>query len=113
MVSRVPSISRAILVFHAVSFKCGITQYSVCHFIRNELYFDLNLLHLLYRDRDGLVKIADLGVSDEFHGADAFLTNTAGTPAFTPPESLSHKPGDDPFSGKVGERSVSDVVLLT
>jgi len=41
------------------------------------------------------------GVSDEFHGKDAFLTNTAGTPAFTPPESLAHKPGDDPYSGKV------------
>ncbi len=50
---------------------------------------------------DGLVKIADLGVSDEFDGKDAFLTNTAGTPAFTPPESLAHKPGDDPWSGKV------------
>jgi len=34
-------------------------------------------------------------------GKDAFLTNTAGTPAFTPPESLAHKPGDDPYSGKV------------
>ncbi len=41
------------------------------------------------------------GVSDEFNGKDAFLTNTAGTPAFTPPESLAHKPGDDPYSGKV------------
>ena len=29
------------------------------------------------------VKIADLGVSNEFDGTDAFLTNTAGTPAFT------------------------------
>ena len=29
------------------------------------------------------VKIADLGVSNEFDGADALLTNTAGTPAFT------------------------------
>ena len=29
------------------------------------------------------VKIADLGVSNEFDGPDAFLTNTAGTPAFT------------------------------
>jgi hypothetical protein len=35
---------------------------------------------------------------------DAFLTNTAGTPAFTPPESLAHKPGDDPYSGKVMKR---------
>lgn len=47
------------------------------------------------------MKIADLGVSNEFSGDDAFLTNTAGTPAFTPPESLSHKPGDDPYSGRV------------
>ena len=29
------------------------------------------------------MKIADLGVSNEFDGADALLTNTAGTPAFT------------------------------
>ena len=29
------------------------------------------------------MKIADLGVSNEFDGPDAFLTNTAGTPAFT------------------------------
>ena len=29
------------------------------------------------------VKIADLGVSNEFDGTDAFLTHTAGTPAFT------------------------------
>ena len=67
----------------------------------------------LLRDRDGLVKIADLGVSDEFHGADAFLTNTAGTPAFTPPESLSHKPGDDPFSGKVRDFSINFDTTLT
>ena len=33
------------------------------------------------------MKIADLGVSNEFDGADAFLTNTAGTPAFTGEES--------------------------
>ena len=34
------------------------------------------------------MKIADLGVSDEFDGVDAVLTATAGTPAFTPPECL-------------------------
>ncbi|TRY70487.1 hypothetical protein TCAL_05417 [Tigriopus californicus] len=55
----------------------------------------------LLRTTDGVVKIADLGVSNEFNGQDdAFLTNSAGTPAFTPPESLSHKPGDDPYSGR-------------
>ena len=34
------------------------------------------------------VKIADLGVSNEFDGADALLTNTAGTPAFTGADSI-------------------------
>ena len=58
----------------------------------------------LLRGESGQVKIADLGVSNEFDGDDAFLTNTAGTPAFTPPESLSHKPGDDPYSGRVSAR---------
>ena len=59
------------------------------------------------RADNGQVRIADLGVSNEFDGDDAFLTNTAGTPAFTPPESLSHKPGDDPYSGKVRKHFIS------
>ncbi|TKR76493.1 hypothetical protein L596_017620 [Steinernema carpocapsae] len=37
----------------------------------------------------GQVKIADFGVSCEFEGIDAFLTGTAGTPAFMAPESLA------------------------
>ena len=49
------------------------------------------------------VKIADLGVSDEFDGPDALLTNTAGTPAFTAPESLSQQTNSTPYSGKVGK----------
>ena len=65
------------------------------------IHRDIKPSNLLRAD-SGQVKIADLGVSNEFDGDDAFLTNTAGTPAFTPPESLSHKPGDDPYSGKVG-----------
>jgi len=64
------------------------------------IHRDIKPSNLLRAD-SGVVKIADLGVSDEFLGPDAYLTNTAGTPAFTPPESLSHKPGDDPYSGKV------------
>uniref|UniRef100_A0AC34F6H6 Protein kinase domain-containing protein n=1 Tax=Panagrolaimus sp. ES5 TaxID=591445 RepID=A0AC34F6H6_9BILA len=36
----------------------------------------------------GQVKIADFGVSCEFEGIDAFLTGTAGTPAFMAPEAL-------------------------
>ena len=66
------------------------------------------------------VKIADLGVSNEFNGTDAFLTNTAGTPAFTgikrhfplgkmliicvaAPECLSMKQGDSPYSGRAAD----------
>ncbi|KAK0414876.1 hypothetical protein QR680_011653 [Steinernema hermaphroditum] len=37
----------------------------------------------------GQVKIADFGVSCEFEGIDAFLTGTAGTPAFMAPEALA------------------------
>lgn len=35
-----------------------------------------------------LFQIADFGVSCEFEGIDAFLTGTAGTPAFMAPEAL-------------------------
>uniref|UniRef100_A0A915Q899 Protein kinase domain-containing protein n=1 Tax=Setaria digitata TaxID=48799 RepID=A0A915Q899_9BILA len=37
----------------------------------------------------GQVKIADFGVSYEFKGIDAFLSGTAGTPAFMAPEALT------------------------
>lgn len=49
---------------------------------------------------DGHVKIADFGVSNEFKGSDALLSNTVGTPAFMAPESLSET--RKIFSGKVG-----------
>ena len=76
------------------------------------IHRDIKPSNLLRAD-NGQVRIADLGVSNEFDGDDAFLTNTAGTPAFTPPESLSHKPGDDPYSGKVSKcvRSLSNLWL--
>uniref|UniRef100_A0A8C7EFQ2 Protein kinase domain-containing protein n=1 Tax=Nothoprocta perdicaria TaxID=30464 RepID=A0A8C7EFQ2_NOTPE len=48
---------------------------------------------------DGHVKIADFGVSNEFKGTDALLTNTVGTPAFMAPETLSET--RKIFSGKV------------
>ncbi|XP_075690593.1 calcium/calmodulin-dependent protein kinase kinase 2 isoform X2 [Rhinoderma darwinii] len=38
---------------------------------------------------DGHIKIADFGVSNQFEGTDAFLSNTVGTPAFMAPETLS------------------------
>ncbi|XP_056360292.1 calcium/calmodulin-dependent protein kinase kinase 2 isoform X1 [Oenanthe melanoleuca] len=47
---------------------------------------------------DGHVKIADFGVSNEFKGTDALLTNTVGTPAFMAPETLSET--RKIFSGK-------------
>ncbi|XP_034284516.1 calcium/calmodulin-dependent protein kinase kinase 2 [Pantherophis guttatus] len=47
---------------------------------------------------DGHIKIADFGVSNEFKGSDAFLTNTVGTPAFMAPETLSET--RKIFSGK-------------
>ncbi|XP_053557712.1 calcium/calmodulin-dependent protein kinase kinase 2 [Bombina bombina] len=47
---------------------------------------------------DGHVKIADFGVSNQFQGTDAFLSNTVGTPAFMAPETLSET--RKIFSGK-------------
>ena len=74
------------------------------------IHRDIKPSNLLRAD-SGQVRIADLGVSNEFDGDDAFLTNTAGTPAFTPPESLSHQPGDDPYSGKVSIAQTKSFIM--
>jgi len=66
------------------------------------IHRDIKPSNLLRAD-SGEVKIADLGVSNEFDGADAFLTSTAGTPAFTAPESLSQQPGEPPYSGRAAD----------
>ncbi|CAH1164072.1 unnamed protein product [Phaedon cochleariae] len=47
----------------------------------------------------GRVQIADLGVCNEFHGSDAFLSSTAGTPAFMAPEALNDQ-RQSGFSGR-------------
>ncbi|XP_018569004.1 calcium/calmodulin-dependent protein kinase kinase [Anoplophora glabripennis] len=47
----------------------------------------------------GRLQIADLGVCNEFHGSDAFLSGTAGTPAFTAPEALDER-RQSGFSGR-------------
>ncbi|CAH1184563.1 unnamed protein product [Phyllotreta striolata] len=62
------------------------------------IHRDIKPANLLLSDA-GRVQIADLGVCNEFHGADAFLSTTAGTPAFTAPEALSEK-NEAGFSGK-------------
>uniref|UniRef100_A0A8C5P5Z2 calcium/calmodulin-dependent protein kinase n=1 Tax=Leptobrachium leishanense TaxID=445787 RepID=A0A8C5P5Z2_9ANUR len=61
------------------------------------IHRDVKPSNLLVGD-DGHIKIADFGVSNQFEGQDAFLSNTVGTPAFMAPETLSetHKI----FSGK-------------
>lgn len=58
---------------------------------------------------DGHVKIADFGVSNEFKGADALLTNTVGTPAFMAPETLSET--RKIFSGKVFNSNLNGLGL--
>ncbi|XP_071094192.1 calcium/calmodulin-dependent protein kinase kinase 1-like isoform X2 [Haliotis cracherodii] len=58
---------------------------------------DIKPSNLLLAD-DGHIKIADFGVSNEFSGGDAFLTNTAGTPAFMAPETLKEE--REKYSGK-------------
>lgn len=47
----------------------------------------------------GHIKIGDFGVCNEFDGHDAYLTNTAGTPAFVAPEAL--QTDRRKYSGKV------------
>lgn len=49
---------------------------------------DIKPANLLLSE-SGIVQIADLGVCNEFNGgSDAYLSGTAGTPAFTAPEAL-------------------------
>lgn len=73
----------------------------ICTFVLKAIiFFSSFLVHyqkIVHRDikptnlllsETGQVKIADFGVSCEFEGIDAFLTGTAGTPAFMAPEAL-------------------------
>uniref|UniRef100_A0A3Q0RSL9 calcium/calmodulin-dependent protein kinase n=1 Tax=Amphilophus citrinellus TaxID=61819 RepID=A0A3Q0RSL9_AMPCI len=61
------------------------------------IHRDIKPSNLLLGD-DGHVKIADFGVSKEFEGTDALLSNTAGTPAFMAPETMTEH--EQSFSGK-------------
>jgi [calcium/calmodulin-dependent protein kinase] kinase len=40
----------------------------------------------LLLSNDGRIKIADFGISNQFDGEDAIITNSNGTPAFLAPE---------------------------
>lgn len=60
------------------------------------IHRDIKPSNILLSD-NGHVKIADLGVCNEFDGIDASLNYSAGTPAFTAPEAIQ---GDQQFSGK-------------
>jgi [calcium/calmodulin-dependent protein kinase] kinase len=61
------------------------------------IHRDIKPSNLLLSE-DGRVQIADFGVCNEFHGNDAALSSTAGTPAFMAPEALTNSK----YSGKVG-----------
>ena len=82
--------------------KLNIFHYFPVHY-QKVIHRDIKPSNLLRAD-NGEVKIADLGVSDEFDGVDAMLTATAGTPAFTPPECLTTtRTGVDGWSGKAAD----------
>lgn len=72
-------------------------NFHIVHYQRI-IHRDIKPANLLLSE-SGRVQVADLGVCNEFDGSDAFLSSTAGTPAFTAPEALEHRDG---FSGKVG-----------
>ncbi|KAF8774201.1 Calcium/calmodulin-dependent protein kinase like protein [Argiope bruennichi] len=58
---------------------------------------DIKPSNLLLTD-DDRIKISDFGVCNQFEGVDAFLSDTAGTPAFVAPEVL--KGTREVYSGK-------------
>lgn len=75
-----------------------VNLFSISVHYQRIIHRDIKPANLLLSEV-GRVQIADLGVCNEFDGTDDFLSNTAGTPAFTAPEALGeHRSG---FSGKV------------
>ncbi|GLV38399.1 uncharacterized protein CBL_13050 [Carabus blaptoides fortunei] len=64
------------------------------------IHRDIKPANLLLSE-NGRIQIADLGVCNEFDGTDAFLSTTAGTPAFTAPEALREQRAE--FSGKAAD----------
>lgn len=73
------------------------------------IHRDIKPSNLLLGD-GGRVLIADFGVCNEFHGADALLSSTAGTPAFMAPEALRET--RDKYSGKAADIWAMGVTLF-
>jgi serine/threonine protein kinase len=69
------------------------------------IHRDIKPSNLLLSE-DGRVQIADFGVCNEFHGNDAALSSTAGTPAFMAPEALTNSK----YSGKVRNQSLNEQI---
>ncbi|KAB7506328.1 Calcium/calmodulin-dependent protein kinase kinase 2 [Armadillidium nasatum] len=72
------------------------------------IHRDIKPSNLLLGDH-GHIKIADFGVCNEFDGQDAYLTNTAGTPAFMAPEAL--QTDRRKYSGKMADIWAMGVTL--
>ncbi|XP_031570435.1 calcium/calmodulin-dependent protein kinase kinase 1-like isoform X2 [Actinia tenebrosa] len=88
-----PKLSQEVARNHFRDLLLGI-EYLHYHKI---VHRDIKPSNLLLGD-NGRIKIADFGVSDVFEGDDAFLSKTAGSPAFMAPESL--QTSRDKYSGK-------------
>ncbi|XP_055949798.1 calcium/calmodulin-dependent protein kinase kinase 2-like isoform X2 [Argiope bruennichi] len=71
---------------------------------------DIKPSNLLLTD-DDRIKISDFGVCNQFEGVDAFLSDTAGTPAFVAPEVL--KGTREVYSGKALDIWQTGVSLYT
>lgn len=82
-----------VLLFFNTGFNFFVVHY------QRIIHRDIKPANLLLSE-SGRVQIADLGVCNEFDGNDAFLSNTAGTPAFTAPECLMEEQRGA-FSGRV------------
>lgn len=91
------------------SFCCIRPFPSIAVHYQKIIHRDIKPSNLLVGE-DGHVKIADFGVSNEFKGADALLTNTVGTPAFMAPETLSET--RKIFSGKVFNSNFFSLITL-
>lgn len=77
-------------------FRDAVLGLEYLHF-QKIIHRDIKPSNLLL-DEHGHIKIADLGVSQEFSGGDAEVSTSAGTPAFHAPEAVATK--DEKYQGK-------------